>query len=212
MLNFQQNKKIIFLGGGLGATILLLLFLILHFNTNEANTLVEDNNEQLFIEETEELGDSEVRSEDPQQQIIVLDLKGAVRNPGVYELQVGSRVHQLIDLAGGFNEEADEGSVNLAAPLEDGMVIYIPKKGEVNENPFIEPINEETESTSKLVNINSATVEELQTLPGIGPSKAAAILAYREEEGPFSNIEDIMKVSGIGEKSFDKLKELITVK
>ncbi|WP_279325961.1 helix-hairpin-helix domain-containing protein [Bacillus sp. FJAT-47783] len=141
---------------------------------------------------------------------IFIDVKGAVQKPGVYELKKSERVLQAIEKAGGFLQEADVNKVNLAAKLEDGTVIYVPKMGE--EESVITTVEAvKSVSSSKGININTATLEELQTLNGIGPSKAEAIISYREENGPFSTIEDIKKVSGIGDKSFEKIKNDISI-
>lgn len=142
---------------------------------------------------------------------IVIDVKGAVLKPGVYEVPQDARVYEAIQEAGGLSEKADELSVNLASSLQDGMVVYIPIKGETKENPFISQ-NVAEDPSQKKVNINLATSEELQTLTGIGPSKAVSIISYREEQGPFTKIEDLLEVTGIGDKSFEKLREEITVK
>lgn len=140
---------------------------------------------------------------------VIIDLKGAVINPGVYEMNDGERVHQLIKKAGGLTNDANELAVNLAAPLEDGMVVYIPKEGEETETLVTKESMLTNEGRKSKVNINKAAPEELQSLTGIGPSKAEAIVAFREENGPFTKIEDIMEVTGIGQKSFEKIKEEI---
>ncbi|MEW6029528.1 MAG: helix-hairpin-helix domain-containing protein [Chloroflexota bacterium] len=134
---------------------------------------------------------------------IVVDVSGAVPRPGVYELPEGSRVRDAVTAAGGFLAEADKSQVNLAAPLEDGQKLEIPYAAGVEvsaptEVPF-------------LIDINYASVEELETLPGIGPTLAENIVIYREENGPFLRIEDIMNVPGIGESTFDQIKDLIYV-
>nr|WP_245823447.1 helix-hairpin-helix domain-containing protein [Metabacillus halosaccharovorans] len=161
--------------------------------------------ETISVNEKEHVDNGEERTS------IVIDVKGAVLKPGVYEVPVDSRVYEAIQEAGGLNEKADELAVNLASPLQDGMVVYIPIKGETKENPFISQ-NVAEDPSQKKVNINLATSEELQTLTGIGPSKAESIISYREEHGPFTKIEDLLEVTGIGDKSFEKLREEITVK
>ncbi|WP_174879223.1 helix-hairpin-helix domain-containing protein [Metabacillus niabensis] len=174
----------------------------------------EGEEDSFVLEEMEQTLEDEEEVSGERTTTLVIDVKGAVQTPGVYEMESGSRVHDVIDEAGGLVKEADELAVNLAAPLEDGMVIYIPRKGEIKENPYVLPTEQKTtqEGTNEKININLATLEELQTLPGIGPSKASSIIAYREENGPFSKIEDLLEVSGIGEKSLDKIKEEIVVK
>jgi competence protein ComEA len=141
---------------------------------------------------------------------VFVDVKGAVVHEGVYEVNESSRMKDVIQLAGGFTEEADRTKVNLAAKVQDEMVVYVPKQGE--EASTIMSGQVTADGNEKKVNINTATTEELQTLSGIGPAKASAIIAYREENGPFQKIEDLLNVSGIGDASLEKIKEQITVK
>ncbi|PMC39696.1 competence protein ComE [Bacillus sp. UMB0899] len=165
------------------------------------------------IDETIPIQEEEPVKTEEDRPLIMIDVKGAVQQPGVYEMPEDARVFEVIQKAGGLSENANELAVNLASSIQDGMVVYIPLKGETNENPFNSQsvVNNEGSARRK-VNINSATSEELQTLTGIGPSKAEAIIAYREEQGSFTKIEDLLEVNGIGEKSFEKLSEEITVK
>lgn len=135
-------------------------------------------------------------------QYIFVYVCGAVNCEGVYELPSGSRVYQAIEVAGGLREDADKNSVNQAEVLEDEERIYVPTIGE--------EVSLVAEEEGK-VNINKASKEELMTLPGVGESRAESIIKYREEQGAFQNIEDIMQVSGIKEGLFEKIKDLITV-
>ncbi len=142
---------------------------------------------------------------------LMIDMKGQVVSPGVYELPAGSRMQDAIDAAGGFTPEADSRSINLALIVVDETSLYVPAAGE----EIILPAAQQTapgSSGSTLININLATETELMELPGIGPSKAAAILAYREEAGSFKTPEELTEVTGIGDKTFEQLKELIIVK
>jgi competence protein ComEA len=138
---------------------------------------------------------------------------GAVEQPGVYQLPRGSRVQDAIEAAGGLRTDADPQTLNLAARLEDGSQIYVPAEGEDRPASVSTAQSSAAEDTSPLypININTASVEELQLLPGIGESKAESIVEYREANGLFASIEDIMEVSGIGQSTFDEFKELITV-
>lgn len=142
---------------------------------------------------------------------------GAVQDPGVYELAKGSRVFEAIDLAGGFCEDACEEYVNQAQEIADAMKIYIPTREEAeNGNFHSEEGNTGMEvqaekEISSLININTADKERLQHLPGIGESRAEAIIEYRERTGRFTKIEDIMQVSGIKEGAFEKIKDRICV-
>lgn len=145
-----------------------------------------------------------------EQSSVVVDVKGAVKRAGVYEVAPTSRIHDVIQLAGGLTDEADETKVNFAMKVHDEMVIYVPKKGE--EISELADTHTTTDGSNGKVNINTATAEQLQTLQGIGPAKAAAIIAYREEHGPFQKAEDLLNVSGIGQKSLEKIKEQIVVR
>ena len=140
--------------------------------------------------------------------VVFVDIKGEVKKPGVYQMKAGDRVKDAIDAAGGLTEEADSQKVNLAKRLEDQMVIVVPKVGEeVEEIPAGETSKEDTKEGK--VNINTATVEELKTLKGVGEKKAEAIIEYRKKNGSFQTKEDLMKVRGIGKKLFESFQERI---
>lgn len=161
---------------------------------------------------------------------LVVQVSGAVAQPGVYDLPQGSRVRDAIEQAGGLLPSADSAALNLAALLEDGKRLEIPSLPPVKASPTFTPTLRPGSPTAipttppaptiaapppatpvGLVNINTATLEELDTLPGIGPSIAQRIIDYRTANGPFKTIEEIQNVSGIGPATFDKLKDLITV-
>lgn len=131
---------------------------------------------------------------------------GAVRQPGVYPLAEGSRIWEAVEAAGGLTEEASDTAVNLAQLLKDGEQIWIPTREEQTAGTGLYASSEDGR-----VNLNTASKERLMTLSGIGEARAEAILAYREEFGAFETIEDIMKVSGIKESAFQKIKDDITV-
>lgn len=158
-------------------------------------------------------------SESEESLTIMVHLCGAVEKPGVYEMEQGSRIVDGITKAGGFCESASVDALNLAAPLEDGSKVYIPTIEEVKNyeescEEYVTVAGACTTSDSdgaKAININTAGESALTTLSGIGETRAKAIIAYREENGPFKKIEDIKNVSGIGDASFEKLKDYITV-
>lgn len=161
---------------------------------------------------------SEIPDVTPEPQIIFVDVCGAVNQPGVYEMEPESRVFQAIEAAGGLTEDASGTSVNQAQPLCDGQQVYVPTIQEVEEGNFVpagsdmQETENSTDTADGLVNLNTADAEMLKTLSGIGDSKAQAILAYREEHGGFSSIEEIMQVPGIKESTFLKIKDKIAVK
>lgn len=148
--------------------------------------------------------------EEFQEKIQVVYVCGAVENPGVYELSAGSRVYEALDAAGGMKAEADRECLNQAELLEDGQQIYVPT---IEETKAQTQGNDAglAEKSGKL-NLNTATKEELMTLPGIGESKAQSILRYREENGRFKSVEDIMNIEGIKSGVFNKIKDQILVK
>jgi len=135
----------------------------------------------------------------PSDQLISVYISGEVVNPGVYQIPLGSRVKDAIDIAGGFLLSADVSQINQAALVTDSS--------HINIMPLISTGN----SQNPGININSATEDELETLPGIGPVSAKNIINYRLENGPFNTIEEIQKVAGIGPQTFDNIKHLITV-
>ncbi|OKL38382.1 hypothetical protein BLL40_01740 [Domibacillus mangrovi] len=148
---------------------------------------------------------------------VAIDVKGAVTMPGIYRMTSDQRVNDAINKAGGLTETADAAAVNLAQKVQDEMVIYVPARGE-EVPPIIASStnggasaksNETAEGT--LININEADSSGLQKLPSVGEVKAQAIIDYRETEGPFAAVEELKNVSGIGDKTFEKLESLITV-
>lgn len=145
--------------------------------------------------------------------VIYVDVKGEIHHPGVYQMKAENRVKDLIEAAGGFTPLADDQKLNLAQLLEDQMVIVVPKKGEeVNSELAQAPTSQKKEVGKEVkVNINTATVEELKTLKGIGEKKAEAIIEYRKKNGSFKNKEELMKVRGIGKKLYESFQERVIV-
>lgn len=175
----------------------------------------EGDVETILPQEVKEEGDHEPKNDAEIPENIMVDVKGQVVKPGVYSSTQGERVIDVIHRAGGLTENADESQVNFAEHVQDAMVIYIPAKGEEgitagSTQPGVTGTDGGTSQKVK-VNLNKADETELQTLPGIGPAKATAIIEYRETTGPFKTIEDLKNISGIGEKTFEKLKEHIDV-
>ncbi len=151
---------------------------------------------------------------------VVVHVAGAVVAPGIYSVPEGSRVQDAVDAAGGLASDAASDAINLARTLQDGEQVLIPTEEQVESGSYTTSVTDTgsassggvaTEGGSTLVNINTAGVDELDTLPGVGPATAQAIVDERENNGPFTSIEDIQRVSGIGEKKFEKLKDSICV-
>jgi competence protein ComEA len=148
----------------------------------------------------------------PTEKPIVVYITGAVPRPGVYALAQGSRVQDAISAAGGFLADADKTGINLARALDDGEQLEVAYAS--GSSPVIGteiPAATEAPSSAELININTASQAELESLPGIGPTTAQKIIAYRQANGPFVSIEDIVNVSGIGPGTYERLKNLITV-
>lgn len=188
---------------GAGIAVVLLLLVAVGGLLPKKEEAVEETEvvvTTVLAEKTEESATLEA--------VVFVDIKGEVKKPGVYQMKAGDRVKDAIDAAGGLTEEADSQKVNLAKRLEDQMVIVVPKVGEeVEEIPAGETSKEATKEGK--VNINTATVEELKTLKGVGEKKAEAIIEYRKKNGSFQTKEDLMKVRGIGKKLFESFQERI---
>lgn len=153
--------------------------------------------------------------ENPKTDMITVDLKGAVKHPAIYTLSKDKRVDDVIKLAGGLLDQADTNAINLAQKLTDEMVIYVASVGEAMPSQPATAREEVTQSASPndtdKVNLNTADIAQLQKLSGVGMKKAQEIIDYREQNGNFKTIEELVNVSGFGAKSIDKLKESITV-
>lgn len=226
-LNLKQKKII--------AIILIILVIITYYYLYLKNSTEEISNQDLEVNNTQESNQTN-ETEKETEETIVVHISGAVNIEGIVELEAGSRIANAIEKAGGVKENADMTDINLAYPLEDGMKIHIPTKEETEANKNNENMIDESYVTSssggvsskedtnsiqgssksttsnEKVNINTATQEELDTLPGIGPSIASKIIDYREQNGKFNSIEEIKEVSGIGDAKYEKIKDSITIK
>lgn len=187
---------------------------------NTANNTLEAEAFSSQEDSGKETEKPETLDNEPPENVVVY-VCGAVVNPGVYELSEGSRIDDAVTAAGGFSEDADRTYVNLAARLSDGSKLQIPTISETSDEALAKEIESfDTGDNgyksgaldgSGLININTASQTELATLPGIGEGIAGKIIKYRDENGSFKSIEDIMKVSGIKDKLFSKIKDQITV-
>lgn len=146
----------------------------------------------------------------PTEKPVIIHITGAVPRPGVYALPQGARIQDAISAAGGFLAEAEKSQINLAAVLEDGEKLDIPYL-EGASPVLTTPLPEVVTSTTELININTASAAELDTLPSIGATLSQRIVEYREQHGPFLTIEDIIDVPGIGAGNFERFKDMITV-
>ena len=153
----------------------------------------------------------EEKEESPEQDLITVDVKGAVKSPGIYDLPVGSRVHDAVQKAGGLTEEADSKSLNLAQKVSDEALVYVPTKGEEAASQQVASGTTASTSKDKKVNLNKASLEELKQVKGLGGKRAQDIIDHREANGKFKSVDELKKVSGIGAKTIEKLKDYVTV-
>lgn len=190
--------------------LLGLLILALCACGRNSDIYLEEYKENTQKTETEEL--LEVSGNEEESTICYVYICGAVAKPGVYALPEGSRIYEVIQEAGGLTEDAEDTLVNQAEPVTDGMMIriYTKEEAEANGVEGSDTAGGSSNGDDRL-DINTASVTELMTLPGIGSAKAEAIVAYREEYGEFSSIEDLMKIPGIKEGIFRQMKEHIKV-
>jgi competence protein ComEA len=212
----QKYGKRVLLPGIVCVGVILYFFLQQDHSTTPAMDFIETIPiEEPPVEKIEALVEEQVTEH------VFVDVKGAVNYPGVYELTTNDRIVDAIEQAGGYAATANPVLINHAQKLQDEMVIYIPQHGEELAEVSQQLVQVAgaasggatgATSTSGKVNINKADEAALTSLPGIGPAKANAIVSYRAESGNFQSIEDLKKVSGIGDKSFEQLKDLIDVK
>ena len=187
--------------------IIIFLFFLISYFSGGSSELNKNDNESIFVEENESM-EVITKKEEKESIKIVVDIKGEIKNPNIYWLEEGCIIEDLINVAGGITEEGDLSKINRAQKLNDHEVVIIPNINDKESE--IESIIPSSNNENK-VNINTASINELDTLSGIGPSKAEAIIKYREENGTFKSIEEIKNVTGIGEALFEKFKENITI-
>ena len=224
-----KNKKIT-----VGILVIIIIISICYYIYSENNDFfsIQEQNLEIYEQESENSNteDNNTINENKKENVIIVHISGAVNYPGIVELSENSRIADAIEKAGGLKQEACIDVINLAYVLEDGVKIHIPtveeqkqknEEGDTvqNSNLYVTnfsgaSLNDEKDTSKKQtskININTATQEELETLPGIGPTTAIKIVNYRNENGKFKSIEDIKEVSGIGESKFNNIKDMISV-
>ncbi len=227
----KLKEKII---GALSILILSVIFLVAGYIINHNK---EEEYKEVFLDEQQyfqsqnskgngenentENKDSNKKDSENQENIndnkIVVDIKGAVKAPKEYELKAGSRVRDLIEIAGGLTPEADEEKIYFSKILEDEQCIKIYKIGEEVLDSEIEVEEQQEKDTGAVdskgkININKATVDELMTIPGIGQVKAQSIVDYRNENGKFNSVDELTNITGIGVKTLEKLRDKVDIK
>lgn len=224
--NLNKTQKIVLYGIGIVLVILIIIYLFTKDNT------VYSDYSNLYLEENANVVENEIKVEESSKNLIYVYVAGEVNNPSVVELEEGQRVADAIEKAGGLTDSGEIKNINLAYKLQDGEKLYIPSLDEVIEskendiniayitsgiNSGENQKNNNAESNlnsnidNGLININTATQTELETLDGIGPSTAKKIIDYRDENGKFKSIEEIQNVSGIGDAKYAGIKDDICI-
>lgn len=201
-----KNKKTIAL-----IVVLIILFTVsvMTYGRNKEKVFQDEYMDNIFVEEEEKEVLVEVGDTEANKSYIVVEVKGEVTRPDVYELEEGSIVKELIDMAGGLTKEADISRINRAKKLQNHELVVI---GNINDKENMNMIEESSEAEyDGLININSANLEELKKISGVGDVKAQSIIEYREKNGGFKSIDEIKNIDGIGEKTFEKIKDKITI-
>ena len=204
-----KEYKIIVICTGLGLLVggFFLLKPAPHTPVKETNLQAE-----VAAVSKDSVSEKDVKKEEPvEQDLITVDVKGAVKSPGIYDLPVGSRVNDAVQKAGGLTEQADSKALNLAQKVNDEALVYVPTKGEEAASQQAGSGAASSTSKEKKVNLNKASLEELKQVKGLGGKRAQDIIDHRESNGKFKSVDELKKVSGIGAKTIEKLKDYVTV-
>ena len=204
----EYKKVLSIIGGVLAVIVIILVGRGMMASSTKEKVMVTNAVNTTRVEETTTM----------MPQNCYVDIKGEVLRPGVYEFSCESRIQEVIKKAGGFTEEADETKINLAQKITDQMQMIVPNVNSKQEGGVTEGNSEKGNSSNMIlsnakqgkVNINTATLEELQTIKGIGKKKAEAILQYRKEHGAFRSKEDLLQVKGIGKKALEAIESQVT--
>ena len=202
VLFFRQNVKSIILA--FVCSLIVIIGGLIYFNQSKT----EDYSGVSFSNTSSVPINKDEKTEDKHDEKIFVDVKGAVKHPGVFETTKDKRVKDLIEEAGGLLDDADISTLNLSQKVKDQMVIYVLKHG---EKPKQISDGGSSSSNTDVININTANKERLMKISGVGKTKAEAIISYREKNGDFKKKEDITKVHGIGKATFEKIKDKIEV-
>ena len=204
-----KEYKIIVICASLGLVLAGFFLLKPVTQTPAKETKVQTEVTTVPKDSTDEKEDGNQKEEVVEQDLITVDVKGAVKSPGIYDLPVGSRVNDAVQKAGGLTDNADSKSLNLAQKISDEALVYVPTKEEVaNQESYS---NATGNKESKKVNLNKASLEELKQVKGLGAKRAQDIIDHRDSNGKFKSVDELKKVSGIGAKTIEKLKEYVTV-
>ena len=204
-----KDYKIIIICARLGMLLggFFLIKPVAQTPAKEANLKTEVTT--VTMDSTDEKKDENHKEEAVEQDMITVDVKGAVKSPGIYDLPVGSRINDAVQKAGGLTDNADSKSINLAQRISDEALVYVPTKEEATSRETHSTASHSKEN--KKVNLNKASLEELKKVKGLGAKRAQDIIDHRESNGKFKSVDELKKVSGIGAKTLEKLKEYVTV-
>ena len=205
-----KNSGILIPAAAIVVLITIAAALFLFYGKNNTITIeeAEASTETTKLESTEQSEQSAPTQETAG--TVYVDVSGCVKKPGVYEVPSDSRIFEVIEKAGGVTSDADTSSINQAEPVSDGLKINVPDKNDASSVLPYETASQSSQENGK-ININTADSTLLQTIPGVGPATAEKIISYRETTGSFKKPEDIKNVSGIGDKTYEKMKDMICV-
>lgn len=196
--------------GGLILLFIISTFIFVGYNNTKPDKLTDEDKNKIFIDIPIDTISNNDNTSKPK---IIVEIKGEVNKPDVYLLDEGSRIYELIDMAGGITDKGDLSSINRASTLVDGQCIVVKDKTSLGNNELTGNLGAISTSSlgSERININIASKDDLMKLSGIGESKAEAIIQYRSKNGYFKRVEDLQHVDGIGEKTVERLKDKISV-
>lgn len=206
-----KKYKIIVICAGLGLALGGFFLLKPATQTPAKETNLQAEVTSVSQESTDEKEEKNRKEESAEQDLITVDVKGAVKAPGIYDLPAGSRINDAVQKAGGLTEQADAKAINLAQKISDETLVYVPTQGEEVSS---QPASSSTGGASnkeKKVNLNKASLEELKQVTGLGGKRAQDIISHRESNGKFKSVDDLKKISGFGAKTIEKLKDYVTV-
>lgn len=207
-MELLKNKKVIFIS--IGICILIICVVVCAIIENKSDNELQNSISMVDNDRSEQKDNREAKKK------IMVHVAGEVNNPGIVEVEEGSRLKDAVESAGGFTDEANQNKVNLAYEVKDEQKIVIPNIKQNDEDISVVDNNEDFIENSMtkgtIVNINTATQSELESLTGIGPSMASKIIDYRDKNGKFKSKEDIKNVPGIGSSKYESIKDEITTK
>lgn len=174
------------------------------------NIYAESESENETVNSSVNVSSTNLDTENQKKSLIIVEIKGEVKDPDVYEIEDGSIIRDLINLAGGLTSEANTDGINRAEKLRGNQLIVIPNKSDISSGSVINQ-NASTTNNSSVININTAPLEELKKITGVGDVKAQSIIDYRDKNGGFKSIEELKNIDGIGSKTFEKIKDQVGI-